>query len=81
MVRNEDEKELANKYDKVHIDSKSATAMFEIIKKKVSHTAANPHFLSVLQHILLLPRKTSYRCCLTVQTIMPRFTPYFLYSG
>ncbi|XP_046383257.1 disheveled-associated activator of morphogenesis 1 [Ischnura elegans] len=55
MVRNEDEKELARKFDKEHVDTKSATAMFELIRKKLSHTAAYPHLLSLLQHMLLLP--------------------------
>ena len=31
MMRVEDEKELAKKYDTVHVDTKSATAMFEVI--------------------------------------------------
>ena len=57
MVRNEDEKELAKRYDQVHVDTKSASAMFEVIRKKLNHTAAFPHFLSMLQHSILLPRK------------------------
>ena len=55
MVRNEDEKELAKRYDQVHVDTKSASAMFECIRKKLNHTAAFPHFLSLLQHCILLP--------------------------
>ena len=55
MVRNEDEKELAKRYDQVHVDTKSASAMFECIRKKLNHTAAFPHFLSMLQHCILLP--------------------------
>ena len=31
MMRVEDEKELAKKYDTVHVDTKSATAMFEVM--------------------------------------------------
>ena len=57
MVRNEDEKELAKRFDQVHVDTKSAGAMFECLRKKLNHTAAFPHFLSMLQHCLLLPRK------------------------
>ena len=57
MVRNEDEKELAKRYDQVHVDTKSASAMFECVRKKLNHTAAFPHFLSMLQHCILLPRK------------------------
>jgi len=55
MVRVEDEKELAKKYDQVHVDTKSASAMFEIIRAKLNHTSAMPHFLSMLHHCLLLP--------------------------
>merc|ERR1719195_2154961 len=55
MMRVEDEKELAKKYDTVHVDTKSATAMFEILRSKLNHTPAMPHFLSLLHHSLLLP--------------------------
>ena len=55
MVRNEDEKELARKFEMEHIDTKSTTAMFEVLRRKLSHTAAYPHFLSLLKHCLLIP--------------------------
>lgn len=55
MVRNEDEKELARKFQQDHVDTKSATAMFDLIRRKLSHTAAYPHLLSLLEHCLLLP--------------------------
>ncbi|XP_074640649.1 disheveled-associated activator of morphogenesis 1-like [Tubulanus polymorphus] len=55
MVRNEDEKEIAKRYDVTHIDSKSATHMLDILKKKLAHTLAYPHLLSVLFHLLELP--------------------------
>jgi len=55
MVRTEDERELARRYDEVHIDTKSATSMFECLRKKLTHTPAYAHFLSLLQHALLLP--------------------------
>nr|CAD7440127.1 unnamed protein product [Timema bartmani] len=55
MVRNEDEKELARKFEKDHIDTKSATAMFDLLRKKLSHTSAYPHLLSLLKHCTLLP--------------------------
>jgi HJR/Mrr/RecB family endonuclease len=32
MVRMEDEKELARRYDQVHVDTKSATAMFDCLR-------------------------------------------------
>lgn len=55
MVRNEDEKELARKFELEHVDTKSATSMFELIRRKLSHTSAYPHLLSLLEHCLLLP--------------------------
>ncbi|CAB3227807.1 unnamed protein product [Arctia plantaginis] len=55
MVRNEDERELARRFDKEHVDTKSATSMFELLRRKLSHTAAYPHLLSMLEHFLLLP--------------------------
>uniref|UniRef100_A0A8C9SN86 Dishevelled associated activator of morphosis 2 n=1 Tax=Scleropages formosus TaxID=113540 RepID=A0A8C9SN86_SCLFO len=57
MVRNEDDYELAKRFDLVHIDTKSASQMFEVIKKKLSHTEAYPHLLSILQHCLEMPYK------------------------
>ena len=32
LVRVEDEKELARRYDQVHVDTKSATAMFDCLR-------------------------------------------------
>lgn len=55
MVRNEDEKELARKFELEHVDTKSATVMFDLLRKKLSHTAAYPHLMSLLEHCLLLP--------------------------
>lgn len=55
MVRNEDEKELARKFEQEHVDTKSASAMFDLIRRKLSHTAAYPHLLSLLEHCTLLP--------------------------
>lgn len=55
MVRNEDEKELARKFNNEHVDTKSATAMFDLLRRKLSHSSAYAHLLSLLQHMLLLP--------------------------
>ncbi|XP_076359239.1 disheveled-associated activator of morphogenesis 1-like isoform X2 [Tachypleus tridentatus] len=55
LVRNDDEKELARRFDATHVDTKSATAVFEVLKQKLALTAAYPHFLSLLTHCLLLP--------------------------
>ena len=43
-----------------HVDTKSATSMFDLLRRKLSHTAAYPHLLSLLQHCILLPRKSLY---------------------
>ena len=52
----EDEKELAQRYGSLdHIDSKSASVMFEVLRKKLNYTESYPHFLSILEHALLLP--------------------------
>ncbi|TRY54198.1 hypothetical protein DNTS_030464 [Danionella cerebrum] len=59
MVRNEDEMELAKRFDSTHVDTKSAGQMFEMVKKKLSHTDAYPHLLSILQHCLQMPYKRS----------------------
>lgn len=41
----------------MHIDTKSATQVFELVRKKLAHTDAYPHFMSVLHHCLLMPRE------------------------
>uniref|UniRef100_A0A146MFK9 Disheveled-associated activator of morphogenesis 2 n=3 Tax=Lygus hesperus TaxID=30085 RepID=A0A146MFK9_LYGHE len=56
MLRKEDEKELARKFElEKDVDINSATGMFDVLRRKLSHTAAYPHLLSLLQHLLLLP--------------------------
>ena len=40
-----------------HVDTKSAVAMFDLIKKKLGFSMAYPHFLSILFHFLQLPCK------------------------
>lgn len=55
MVRGEDEKELSRKFSNESIDAESAIEMFDLLKRKVSYSPAYPHFLSLLQHMLLLP--------------------------
>ncbi|XP_053568648.1 disheveled-associated activator of morphogenesis 2 isoform X2 [Bombina bombina] len=57
MVRNEDELELAKRFEMSHIDTKSASQMFELIKKKLKHTDGYPYLLSILQHCLQMPYK------------------------
>uniref|UniRef100_A0A8C3MUZ1 Uncharacterized protein n=1 Tax=Geospiza parvula TaxID=87175 RepID=A0A8C3MUZ1_GEOPR len=61
MVRNEDDLELAKRFDLIHIDTKSASQMFELIKKRLKHTDAYPYLLSILQHCLQMPCEYIYR--------------------
>uniref|UniRef100_UPI00398E638B disheveled-associated activator of morphogenesis 2 isoform X2 n=1 Tax=Pristiophorus japonicus TaxID=55135 RepID=UPI00398E638B len=63
MVRNEDENELAKRLDMVHIDTRSTSQMFDLIRKKLSHTEAYPHLVSVLQHCLQMPWKRNGTNC------------------
>lgn len=44
----------------VHVETKSASQMFEQIKKNLIHTEAYPHLLSTLQHCLLMPCKHTF---------------------
>ncbi|KAK2494439.1 hypothetical protein MC885_021783, partial [Smutsia gigantea] len=59
MLRNEDELEFAKRFELVHIDTKSATQMFELTKKRLTHSEAYPHFMSILHHCLQMPYKRS----------------------
>lgn len=59
MLRNEDELAISKRFESVHIDTKSATQVFDLIRKKMNHTDAYPHFMSVLHHCLLMPHKRS----------------------
>ncbi|KAG2467909.1 DAAM2 protein, partial [Polypterus senegalus] len=60
MVRNEDDLEMAKHFDAVHLDTKSATQMFEVVKKRLTHTDCYPHLLSILQHCLQMSYKHSH---------------------
>ncbi|XP_052768574.1 disheveled-associated activator of morphogenesis 1-like isoform X2 [Mya arenaria] len=55
MMRNDDEKVLAKKFEGAHIDTKSASSMFELLRKKLFMTPAYTNMLSLLQHLLLIP--------------------------
>uniref|UniRef100_A0A8D3DSH1 Disheveled-associated activator of morphogenesis 1-like n=1 Tax=Scophthalmus maximus TaxID=52904 RepID=A0A8D3DSH1_SCOMX len=59
MLRNEDELMISKRFDVDHIETKSASQMFELIKKNLNHTEAYPHLLSALQHCLMIPYKKS----------------------
>ncbi|KAK7013355.1 Dishevelled associated activator of morphogenesis 2, partial [Halocaridina rubra] len=55
FYRAEDEREWARRYEEVHVDTKSASSMFKLLQNKLQYSAAYPHFLSLLHHLLLLP--------------------------
>uniref|UniRef100_A0A3B4XIZ7 Dishevelled associated activator of morphogenesis 1b n=1 Tax=Seriola lalandi dorsalis TaxID=1841481 RepID=A0A3B4XIZ7_SERLL len=57
MLRNDDELVMSKRFDGVHIETKSASQMFELIRKKLNHTEAYPHLLSALHHCLMMPYK------------------------
>ncbi|XP_043372066.1 disheveled-associated activator of morphogenesis 1 isoform X3 [Dermochelys coriacea] len=59
MLRNEDELEFAKRFELVHVDTKSATQMFELTRKRLTHTEAYPHFMSILHHCLQMPLPNS----------------------
>ncbi|XP_053375158.1 disheveled-associated activator of morphogenesis 1-like [Mercenaria mercenaria] len=59
MMRNDDEKVLAKKFEGAHIDTKSASSMFELLRKKLFMAPAYTHMLSLLQHLLLIPYANS----------------------
>lgn len=58
FYRAEDEREWARRYEEVHVDTKSASAMFKLLQAKLQYSAAYPHFLSLLHHLLLLPSES-----------------------
>ncbi|XP_062712886.1 disheveled-associated activator of morphogenesis 1-like [Aedes albopictus] len=53
-VRDEDEKELARRFNHEHVDTMNANAMFDLLSRKLNHSSAYPHLVSLLQHMLLL---------------------------
>ncbi|CAL4086943.1 unnamed protein product, partial [Meganyctiphanes norvegica] len=53
--RAEDEREWARRFEEVHVDTKSASSMFKLLQSKLQYSAAYPHFLSLMHHLLLLP--------------------------
>lgn len=58
MVRNEDERELSKRYNCDHIDSTKPQEMLACLEQKMVFSPALPHFLSFMQHLLLMPGKT-----------------------
>lgn len=38
-----------------YIDLRSATCMFDVLRRKLSTSSAYPHLLSILHHMLLIP--------------------------
>ncbi|XP_050698138.1 disheveled-associated activator of morphogenesis 1-like isoform X2 [Eriocheir sinensis] len=59
FYRAEDEREWARRYEEVHVDTKSASSMFKLLQGKLQYSAAYPHFLSLLHHLLLMSNDMS----------------------
>lgn len=59
LVRTEDEKELSKKFSNESIDAESAIEMFDLLRRKLNYSPAFPHFVSLFQHMLLLPFTSS----------------------
>lgn len=57
MMRTEDDKELSRKFSNESVDAESSIEMFDLLRRKLSYSAAYPHFMSLMQHMLLLPCK------------------------
>ncbi|OQR78633.1 disheveled-associated activator of morphogenesis 1-like [Tropilaelaps mercedesae] len=57
MVRSEDEGELSKRYNCDHIDSTKPQEMLSCLEQKMAFSPALPHFLSFMQHLLLMPAK------------------------
>ncbi len=64
LVRVEDEKELARRYDQVHVDTKSATAMFDCLRYTCTSTL---HWRAATNRSTWTPRAPPP--CLTVSGI------------
>uniref|UniRef100_A0A8C5VE75 Dishevelled associated activator of morphogenesis 1 n=1 Tax=Microcebus murinus TaxID=30608 RepID=A0A8C5VE75_MICMU len=67
MLRNGDELEFAKRFELVHIDTKSATQMFELMRKRLTHSKAYPHFMSILHHCIQMPYKRSDNTQIVIQ--------------
>ncbi|CAG2205708.1 DAAM [Mytilus edulis] len=55
MMRNADEKQLCSRFENVHVDTKSAYSMFDVLRKKLTMSSAYQNFMSIMQHLILLP--------------------------
>ncbi|KAK2146064.1 hypothetical protein LSH36_635g01003 [Paralvinella palmiformis] len=55
MVRFDDERQLGERLKMKHVDTRSTTAMFEVLRKKLNFTAAYSNLQSILFHLLQLP--------------------------
>lgn len=55
MTRSADEKLLASRFENTHVDTKSAYSMFDVLRKKLTMSTAYQNFMSIMQHLILLP--------------------------
>ena len=60
IIRIEDEKTLAKRLEVSHFDTKSASGMFELLRKKLAYTPSYQHLQSMLFHLLQLPFGNSH---------------------
>ncbi|CAG7828896.1 unnamed protein product [Allacma fusca] len=55
MMRIEDEKEFAKRFDHTHIDVKNTQENFTLLNSKLTHSSSFANLQSIIQHLLLLP--------------------------
>ncbi|XP_067938496.1 disheveled-associated activator of morphogenesis 2-like [Watersipora subatra] len=63
LVRIADEKEFAKKFDTLHVDTRSGTSMFELLRKRLCLSTSYSHLLSILKHLLMLPNQAKGTNC------------------
>lgn len=59
--REDDADELHERFDKVRLDMDDMQDCFEVLKNVTLETAAEPYFLSILQHLLFIKDDVNIR--------------------
>nr|ALX18036.1 diaphanous-related formin [Lymnaea stagnalis] len=52
--KEEDQEEFSHRYDNITMEFEDPTACFQLLLSSVGNTVAEPYFLSILQHLLLI---------------------------
>nr|AOV18876.1 diaphanous-related formin 2 [Peregriana peregra] len=52
--KEEDQEEFSHRYDNISMEIEDPTACFQLLLRSVGNTVAEPYFLSILQHLLLI---------------------------